>query len=696
MVSSLTARGKFLRDTVCVSAAFASFFVFCEVLKVHRSGLFTGAEPREWLSALLGGLVYLGALFGLALVGLGTVFSFARNRFLKRSLLVIWVCSVSAAVLWAFVRNGQDSVTDRSDMVMFGGIVLTGLLFQSLSVWRSVPLSALSTRYVVAMVSGIAAVQWGHEVFLFSPRRAEYLTIAALVWVIEISGDGFSTLLLRDSSVRRWAFGAVALVGFSLPVLTANLFPMPQKVPRDVSRPNMVLIVSDGFRADAFTRMGDPELSHALKKLSQVGVVYNRCYATAASTLPSLLSLHASVYPPEAALHTSQEQKAAEPGRFGFRSHDVLLAEVLRDRGYRTCAVVANPAIQDMPGALRGFQQVCFTHPFVPETRGPFRLLPALRSFVGKYLPGTVDTHFHDSTRDVLRYALEFVRRDPYSPFFLYVHLIDPQAPYDPPDDFHPKDVPSPALLGFHPEAYQGYSIPTIKDSPSDETKRQIRALYDAEVRYVDRSVRRLLAELDLLKLGASSYVCFTASHGEEFWEHGAWGHGQSLYDEVVRVPLILAGRGIRPRVEETPVSLLDVAPTLASLAGAGVPTVWQGNVLPVLPTRTTVVLTPQPVFARAVSADPPDGSLEMVVFKGYKGVLHLNTGAFLLFSLDNDPQEKQNLAPQHPEIVADLQARLEQWRREHFETLDGFYEKQLPISANAFTPTVKSTERTE
>lgn len=645
---------------------------------------------------LSGGLVYMGALFVVSLACAVTLFLFVQDRLAARSIPVILICCGSAVALWIFVRNCQNAVTFRGDVVVFGGVLFTGLLFLGLCAWLKESLSVLSIRYVVAMVSGIAAAQWGHEVFLFSPHRSEYLTIAALLWITEIAGDGFSTLFLRNPSARRWTFSAVALLGFSLPVLTANLFPMPKKLPRDMSRPNIVLIVSEGFRADSLAGIGAPGLSHTLKKLSQVGVVYNRCYATAPSTLPSLLSLHASVYPSRFTPRMPQEQETVDPDRFGFCSHDVLLAEAFRDRGYRTCAVMANPALQNMPGALRGFQQICFTHPFVAEMRGPFPLLPSLQSVVGKYLPNAVKRHFHDSTRDVLRYALEFVRRDPYSPFFLYVHLIDPQPPYDPPEDCLPQDMPSPTPLGFNPETFGNHSIPTIKDSPPDEVKQNIRALYDGEVLYVDRSVRRLLAELDLLKLGTNSYVCFTATHGEEFWEHGGYGHGQSLYDEVMRVPLILAGRGIRPRTEDAPISLLDVAPTLASLTGAAIPTVWQGTALPVVSGKTSAVQEPRPVFAATAITDYPDGPVEMVIFKGYKGISYLNTGAFLLFSLENDPQEKQNVAPEHPEIVSDLQARLEQWRREHFETPDGLYEKQLSNSANERSLSLEARENTK
>ena len=104
--------------------------------------------------------------------------------------------------------------------------------------------------------------------------------------------------------------------------------------------------------------------------------------------------------------------------------------------------------------------------------------------------------------------------------------------------------------------------------------------LYDAQVAYLDAHLRKLFDGLRRRGLLDDCLVVFTADHGHEIFEHGQFGHGRTLYDEVLRVPLLLWQGGGPPRVVTTPVSLLDVAPTVLTLMGLPIPPEMTGRVL--------------------------------------------------------------------------------------------------------------------
>ncbi len=142
---------------------------------------------------------------------------------------------------------------------------------------------------------------------------------------------------------------------------------------------------------------------------------------------------------------------------------------------------------------------------------------------------------------------------------FLVLHFMDPHLPYEEPLAYRRRWAgPPPDALG---ERFTRPVVLTADLSPTEQT--YISDRYDQNVRYVDDQVARLLEHL-----GADDVVVFLSDHGEEFWEHDAFEHGHALYDEVLRVPLVIRAPGLAPSRIAEPVSLLDVAPTLLALAG--------------------------------------------------------------------------------------------------------------------------------
>lgn len=166
---------------------------------------------------------------------------------------------------------------------------------------------------------------------------------------------------------------------------------------------------------------------------------------------------------------------------------------------------------------------------------------------------------------------------------------------------------------------------------------------YDLEIAYVDLWVGKLLAALDELGLGASTTVVVMADHGEAWGEHKTFFHGQDLFDEQLRIPLIIAVPGEPPVVRTEPVSAMDVAPTLLALVGAPIPRSFRGRSL--LPLVKGDSLPPRPVYAELMPATAWPHHAMMMIDDDKKLIHRISERRWELYDLRTDPGEKKNLA---------------------------------------------------
>ncbi|HMI90812.1 MAG TPA: sulfatase-like hydrolase/transferase [Polyangiales bacterium] len=175
---------------------------------------------------------------------------------------------------------------------------------------------------------------------------------------------------------------------------------------------------------------------------------------------------------------------------------------------------------------------------------------------------------------------------------------------------------------------------------------------YDSEILHVDREVDRLVREVRA-RLERPVIVVISADHGEEFHEHGGVYHGSSLYDEQVRVPLIVNVPGVAARRVSTPVESVDIAPTVLGLAGLPVPGSMRGDDLRDLLSSGTDELGP--VFSAVIHK-------KMVVRWPHKLVADLRFGLFELYDLERDPGERNNLSDRDPALLASLRGEIYAW----------------------------------
>jgi arylsulfatase A-like enzyme len=316
-------------------------------------------------------------------------------------------------------------------------------------------------------------------------------------------------------------------------------------------RPDVVLIVIDTLRFDRLGTNGYARpVSPHIDRLAAESVVFDQARAVASWTRPTVASILTGF----------------SPRRHGALRYDEglrpvsTLATRLALAGYRTAAVVANPFLEKA-GFERGFQS------FENLSKGHAEAAAGGHDGpVGWHVPGGF----------VTRAALASLPEEPGS--FLYVHYLDPHDPYRPSEEARERLVRPYGGLADGSMGYVRGRLLSRGEHADAATIRYLNDLYDAEVRTVDAAVGTLLDALRDAGRYDRAWIVLTGDHGEEFHDHGGWLHSYTLYEEQLRVPLIVkppASLDIRPGRRDALVSQIDIVPTLLDglgLADAGDP----------------------------------------------------------------------------------------------------------------------------
>ena len=393
-------------------------------------------------------------------------------------------------------------------------------------------------------------------------------------------------------------------------------------------RPSVVMVVGDTLRADKLSCMGGPEgLTPYLDRIAAQGVRFDQARSHAPWTLPSTASMLTS-------LHPEEHGAGGRLGRFTKLDAEVqTVVRTFRDQGYRTHAIV-NVLFLDPErfGVTRDFETV---DQQVFETN--------------------VDVRAADATT---RAALDWIETNgDDGPFFLLVHYFDPHCVYAPPRAFRerwaePGDREGEWTFGTRP---QMVAIREGELSPAAATIRRAEALYNGEVSYLDAQIGRLDDGLAARGERDDLVLVVTADHGEEFLEHGGFEHGHTLYDELVRVPMVIRAPGqLAPAVVETPVRHIDLAPTLCELCDLPLPEQFLGRSLVSLAGGEAGA--PRPTLAHGNMWARPQTSWTS---GGWKLIVRDGV-APELYEVAADPAEQRDLAGSRPEELARLQAELE------------------------------------
>ena len=385
----------------------------------------------------------------------------------------------------------------------------------------------------------------------------------------------------------------------------------PQRQIVDAERPRgLIMLVIDTARQDVF-RVFHPESrveTPSFDALAQESVAFENAYTTAPWTKPSVATILTGFYP---STHGAQSEIAKLSPKL------TLLSELLKQQGFTTAMFSANGYVSDYFGFAQGWDE---------------------------YL-NFPRQHQRTQAKDVFARALAWLKELPSNrPFFLYVQTIDPHVPYQ---------TPSRYLSKYLTEPYQGPLGPVVSGTEVNEFNEGrltmsetdrifVRAMYDAEVSYHDTYMGRFIRDLRALDLLDNVILVVTNDHGEELFDHGKLDHGHSLYDELIRSPLLIRHPASFPAGRfEPPVSTIDIAPTVLELLGIQPPPNYQGRSLLA---ALQGAAPPAPSYAIAEH----DDTLRSIRLGPYKLILS-SEGDTELYDLRRDRGEQHNLARFRP-----------------------------------------------
>jgi arylsulfatase A-like enzyme len=297
-------------------------------------------------------------------------------------------------------------------------------------------------------------------------------------------------------------------------------------------RRNLVLVSMDTLRADhlrcyGYTKPTSPNID----ALAARGTRFNTTLSTSAWTSPAHASLFTSRYPSQVGIVRYNEGEFVNHLQDG----ETTLAEVLRRAGYETSAFTGGGFVSNKLGFAQGFDE--------------YWSAPLGQQKLEHHLEPTLD------------WIARHERQD--RPFFLFLHFYDCHRAYDPPSEWAERFAAS-SSRPLTEQALCGQSTPPTADQISLQ-----KGLYDAEIAFADDQLGRVFRALEASGHAQDTLIVFTADHGEEFKDHGGCDHIGSVYQELVHVPLVMAGLEIPAgKVVEAPVSLIDVAPTILDLLG--------------------------------------------------------------------------------------------------------------------------------
>jgi len=434
--------------------------------------------------------------------------------------------------------------------------------------------------------------------------------------------------MLRRLLASPWPYFVLAGIFLLVAVLTQIHIGIPTRPRGDVSQLkslherrdlNVILVVVGSLRADHLSAYGyEKPTSPLLDQLAAGGVRFAHVLAQSSWTKSSMASLWQAAYPVRTGILRYDQAIPASA---------VLPAKELRAAGFRTAGIHRNPWLDARFGFANGFEDYLVPTPAPAEAGSTSAPEP--------------------SDRDLTASALEFIRAHESERFFLYVHYMDVTR------------------------GYSGELGPAFGSLRAD--------LYDASVRWVDLNLARLQQELEDRNLSKKTIFVVASDQGAELAEHGGAGEGQTLYHEVLEVPLLVnLPFRLRPGlVVDEPVENVDLWPTLLDLLGQ--PPLPKSDGRSLVPLIEAAATPPpsnagfhgwtRPSFAEVDRSWGTPGMPPNRIVSVTSGTLQLISpekggGDPELFDVLSDAAEQRNLAPDQPESVSDLRKQIDSYRQ--------------------------------
>jgi len=367
----------------------------------------------------------------------------------------------------------------------------------------------------------------------------------------------------------------------------------------------------------------------SLEAFAADAVVFDNAYSASSTTGPSHATLFTGIYAPRHGVNANAVVLA---------EHHHTLAEVLREEGYQTAAVIGSFVLDARFGFAQGYD--VYQQDFTRE-EGKFD--------IQEWEGIAIRDGFDRRATAVSQRAVEWLTRtrNPRRPFLLTLHYFDPHEPYRPPIEYARRLAAG---------------------------RNNLRAGYDGEVAYVDDEIGRVLAALDELDLAKSTLVVITGDHGQGLEQHNDPYHAVNIYEESVRVPLMMRWPGkLRPGRRTLPVEQADVLPTILGALGIEAPgeidgldvgVGGRGNEDKDLASRPVFLYRQFYTPGRKLRKVVLSGEQFAVRLEGWKLIVAEDERRWELYDLGRDPGELENLYDARPAVVTRLTPILDAWRR--------------------------------
>jgi arylsulfatase A-like enzyme len=447
------------------------------------------------------------------------------------------------------------------------------------------------------------------------------------------------------------------------------------------AQPNVVVIVMDTVRADHFSVNGyERDTTPNLKVLARDSTVYTQAIAPSDMTLTSHASLFTGMYP---SWHGAYCQPPdASYGR--ELAHQVpTLAEILSKKGFSTVGVAANLYLRADFGLQRGFESFRIPRP-VPvlgTDEGWYLLRVGMRRLMIPFTDTSQFDRLFSRGEDINREMFKLLNKQGKTPFFAFLNYMDAHFPYIPPAPFNRlfpgkiDRIVEQDLQDIQDKVMHGEAMPSIE-------KRHLLSQYDGGIAYTDAQIGEVMNWLKKRHLYDNSLIVVTSDHGEGFGEKNLVLHGNSVYQNLVHVALLIKfPKAAHTGVVNDPVSLIDVAPTIVNVLGYAPPANMQGKNL-----LDKAAAGPRQIFSESFQCpvphppECPDGCMSRSVLAWPYKLVTSSSGKFELYDVSNDAGEDRNLAVSQSAAAKELGSELSRW----VKTMPPRAKQQLKLDGEA------------
>ncbi len=467
-----------------------------------------------------------------------------------------------------------------------------------------------------------------------------------------------------------------------------------------LSKPNIILIVLDTFRADHLD-LSPGGITPNLALFAADSVTYKNCFSTSSWTLPAHASLFTGLYPTthgaqylEFVSELIEEREGVMPEiremYYPLAPENITMAEILGKNGYRTYGVAANRAfLKPETGLTQGFETydnrsnpITF-YKFLFEELDVFPYIRAISSVFTEAI-GLSElelTYIRKACRragSINETVMKILDERSGGPFFLFINYMDTHAPQIPDKKYreeHDETIDDKRFVIQFARNF-GYMFEweeLVKGEIkfSEDLKKHLHACYEGEVVYLDSQIGYLFEYLKKSGLYDGSMIIVTADHGEQLGEHDLIGHGYGLYEESIRVPLMIKyplDVGHKAGMVSENMQLVDVLPTLLNFLGIAIPPVVEGIVIDDIERKNG------PFRGRPLLSEQNEKPANIKLFGGmfmgitkaifcppYKYVWY-SSREDRLFDLGVDPGEENNILNEKPGIAENMRKKLAEW----------------------------------